>query len=89
MVIAAPDNLQRARLPGNLSYAPSSAFIPRPKPISLDPRTVEEIVQVVSAAQRPIILAERGLMQSGAKQEVLEIGKRCGALLDKMQGQPG
>jgi acetolactate synthase-1/2/3 large subunit len=81
VVIGVPDNLQRARMPANPKYVPSSAFIPLNPPVSPDPTSVKQIAELVAAAAQPIILAGRGVMQAGAKQEVRELGERCGALL--------
>lgn len=81
VVIGVADNLQRVRLRESPPYTPSSAFIPRPQAVAPDPEAVEEMAQLIAAAQRPIIVAGRGVMQAGAKAEVLELGRRCGALL--------
>jgi acetolactate synthase I/II/III large subunit len=81
VVIGVADNLQRMRVRESPSYTPSAAFIPRPQAAIPDAEAVREIAQLIVAAERPIILAGRGVMQAGARQEVLELGERCGALL--------
>lgn len=81
VVIGVADNLQRMRMRESPPYTPSAAFIPRPQAVTPDAETVRELAQLIAAAERPIILAGRGVMQAGARQDVLELGERCGALL--------
>jgi len=81
VVLGVSDDLQRVRTRSMPSYVPSSAFIPEYTPCLPDPRSVAQIADVIAAAERPIILAGRGAIRAGARAEVLELGKRCGALL--------
>jgi acetolactate synthase-1/2/3 large subunit len=81
VVVGVPDNLQRARMREQIQYVSSAAFIPNHRPSVPDPDSVRMIGEVIVSAKRPIILAGRGVMQAGAKNEVLELGERCGALL--------
>src|SRR5215468_2208446 len=61
VVIGVSDDLQRAS-PRNLpKYVPSSAFMPRRIPRLPHPDSVDEIAAVIAAAERPIILAGRGV----------------------------
>jgi acetolactate synthase-1/2/3 large subunit len=75
------DDLQRMRMREMPAYVPSSAFIPRHWPRLPDPVSVSEIAEAIAGAKRPIILAGRGVMQAGARAEVIELARWCGALL--------
>jgi len=46
-----------------------------------DPEVVAEAVERLAAAKRPIILGGRGVMYSGARDAVVKLADRCGALL--------
>jgi len=81
VVIGVSDDLQRTRVREFPRYVPSSAFIPRRDPCLPDAASAGAIAEVIASAERPIILAGRGVMQAGAKAEVLELAERCGALL--------
>jgi acetolactate synthase-1/2/3 large subunit len=81
VVLGVSDDLQRMGMREMPEYVPSSAFIPQHKPLLPDPASVSEIAEAIASAQRPIILAGRGVMQAGARAEVIELAKRCGALL--------
>ena len=81
VVLGVSDDLQRMRVPEMPRYLPSSDFIPRERPAAPDADSARAIAEVIASAERPIILAGRGVMQAGAKAEVLELAERCGALL--------
>jgi acetolactate synthase I/II/III large subunit len=81
VVIGVSDDLQRVRMQNVPQYVPSSAFIPRNPPCIPDAESVRTVAEAIAAAERPIILAGRGVMQAGAKAEVLALAERCGALL--------
>ncbi len=46
-----------------------------------DPELVAEAVERLAAAKRPIILGGRGVMWSGARDALIKLADRCGALL--------
>jgi len=46
-----------------------------------DPESARAIADVIASAERPIILAGRGVLHAGAKEAVLELAERSGALL--------
>jgi thiamine pyrophosphate-dependent acetolactate synthase large subunit-like protein len=81
VVIGVSDNLQRTRMREQLTYVPSSAFIPRHTPCLPDANCASSIAEVIASAERPIILAGRGVMLADAKAEVIELAERSGALL--------
>src|SRR5215470_10315611 len=81
VVIGVSDDLQRVPLRDTPKYVPSSAFIPRNPPSVPDAESVRAIAETIASAERPIILAGRGVMLADAKAEVIELAERCGALL--------
>src|SRR5207244_6807486 len=46
-----------------------------------DPELVAEAVERLAAAKRPIIFGGRGVLYSGARDAVIRLADRCGALL--------
>jgi len=81
VVLGVPDDLQRARIHNIPRYVPSSTFIPRTSPCLPDDESSRAIAELIASAERPIILAGRGVMLADAKAEVLELAERSGALL--------
>ncbi len=81
VVLGVSDDLQRTLVPKAPDYVPSSAFLPRLPPCTPDPESAITIANVIASAERPIILAGRGVMVSGAKTDVVELAERSGALL--------
>jgi acetolactate synthase-1/2/3 large subunit len=81
VVLGVSDDLQRARVHDIPRYVPSSTFIPRNPPCPPDDESVRAIAELIASAERPIILAGRGVMLADAKTEVLELAERCGAVL--------
>jgi acetolactate synthase I/II/III large subunit len=81
VVLGVSDDLQRTIVPEALSYTPSSAFLPRLAPCIPDHESAIAIADVIAAAERPIILAGRGVMEAGATADVIELAERSGSLL--------
>jgi thiamine pyrophosphate-dependent acetolactate synthase large subunit-like protein len=74
-------------LPMDVQYAlvPDGAELPghwvAPRRAIPDDATVEQIADLIDASNRPLILAGRGAVLSGARQALLELGEMSGALL--------
>ena len=81
VVLGVPYDLQKQPLPNIGAYQPSSAVLPRVEPTPPHPRQIDELVDKLLRAKCPIVLAGRGVLQSGAAAEVEEIAERSGALL--------
>lgn len=81
VVLGVPSDLQRAPFPNAPLYVPSAAIIPCSQPAAPDIQSVSLIADTIARAERPIIVAGRGTLQSGAKAQVLELAERSGALL--------
>ncbi len=81
VVLSVPMDLQAQEYPYMADYTPSSDLGPiaqRPVP---DPVLVERVVDMISEAERPIILGGRGAVRSGAREALEALADRAGALL--------
>jgi len=81
VVLGVPYDLQKQPLPNLGVYQPSSTVLPHVAPMPPSPHQVHELVDKLTRAQCPIVLAGRGVMRSGAQKEVEELAERSGALL--------
>lgn len=81
VVLGVPDDLQRLSVRDQSHYIPSSTFAPSHPPCIPDPDSVRTVAEIILSAERPIVLAGRGVMQADAVAEVRELAERCGALL--------
>src|SRR5262249_6586146 len=76
VVLAVSDDLQRSQALASASYVPSTAYIPEHRLCPPDDDAVRTSAQLIAAADRPIILAGRGVWQSGAQKEITELAER-------------
>jgi len=81
VVLGVPYDLQKEPLPNIGAYQPSSSVMPRVEPIPPHPHQVDALVEKLSRAKCPIVLAGRGVLMSGAAAEVEQVAERSGALL--------
>ncbi len=81
VVLGVPYDLQKQPLPDLGKYQPSCAVLPATHPIPPDAAQIDVLVDKLSQARCPIVLAGRGVMRAGAAREVEELAERCGALL--------
>src|SRR5258708_35490219 len=65
----------------NTPYETSAMYHPKVGRMQPDPELVAEAVERLAAAKRPIILGGRGVLWSGARDAVIKLADRCGALL--------
>ena len=65
----------------NQPYETSAMYQPKVGRMQPDPQLVAEAVERLAAAKRPIILGGRGVLWSGARDAVVKLADRCGALL--------
>ena len=75
-------------MPLDVQAAPANAARPAPPRVARDERLTEpaeadiaELADLLEAAERPLILAGHGALLSDAREALLEIGRRVGALL--------
>ncbi len=78
VVLSLPTDVQDAAFPGELSPL---ALPPAPGPLHPDPASVQRLADAVGRAQRPVVLAGRGAVVSGAEPALLALAERTGALL--------
>lgn len=81
VVLSVPMDMQKQPWPHLTDYTSSAELVPaaqRPLP---DPAIVEQVCDLIATAERPILLAGRGAMWSGAREAIEAIAERAGALL--------
>lgn len=78
VVLSLPIDVQDSPFPG----APRPmALPPPPGPLHPDPTGVQALADAVAGAQRPLVLAGRGAVVSGAEAALARLAERAGALL--------
>src|SRR6266481_5174138 len=81
VVLGIPYDLQKVEHLTNQPYETSAMYQPKVGRMHPDPEIVAEAVERLAAAKRPIILGGRGVLWSGARDAVIRLADRCGALL--------
>ena len=81
VVLGVPMDLQKAPFPWGAEYSPSTELMPTPQRPAPDPVLVDKLAGMIAEAKRPIILAGRGCVRSGAGPALEALAERCGALL--------
>ena len=81
VVLGVPYDLQKQPLPNIGAYQPSTAVMPQLEPVPPHPHQIDALVEKLMGAKCPVVLAGRGVVQSGAAAQVEEIAERSGALL--------
>jgi thiamine pyrophosphate-dependent acetolactate synthase large subunit-like protein len=81
VVLGIPYDLQKVEYMANQPYETSEMYRPKVGRMHPDPEVVAEAVERLAAAKRPIILGGRGVMYSGARDAMVKLADRCGALL--------
>jgi thiamine pyrophosphate-dependent acetolactate synthase large subunit-like protein len=80
VVLNLPIDVQEQAFDWDWSYTPSREFQPRWTPTA-DPALLEEVVELLLGAERPVIIAGRGAKDSGARDAIIRLADRLGALL--------
>jgi thiamine pyrophosphate-dependent acetolactate synthase large subunit-like protein len=80
VVLGVPMDLQKQPFPWGAEYSPSTELMPTPQRPAPDPVLVDRLAAMITEAKRPIILAGRGVVRSGAGPVLEALGERCGAL---------
>lgn len=81
VVLGIPYDLQKAEFTSNQPYETSAMYFPKVGRIHPDPEMVAEIVDRIAAAKRPMIIGGRGVGFAGAREAVMKLADRCGAIL--------
>jgi len=72
-------------LPLEYEGVPADASLPevpsRTQPLPASPQEVQALVQALSRSERPLILAGRGAVRAGAREALVDLAERSGALL--------
>src|SRR4051812_6417662 len=80
-VLGIPYDLQKVEYMANQPYETSAIYQPKVGRMYPDPEVIAEAVERLAAANRPIIFCGRGVLWSGAREQVIKLADRCGALL--------
>jgi len=87
IVLNLPMDLQEASLDWDYEYRPSTQFLP-PRAESPSPDLLAPVIDKLIAAERPVIIAGRGAIAARAKDAIIELADRVGALLaTSLQGK--
>ena len=80
VVLNVPYDLMKEELPVS-DYVSSETLLPRLAPVFPHPDDVAEVAALLGNAERPVILAGRGAVRSGAGPAIAALADRYGALL--------
>ncbi len=87
VVLNLPMDLQEMEIDWDYEYRPSTDFLP-PRMETPSPDLLAPVIEKLIAAKRPVIIAGRGARASGAKDEIIKLADRVGALLaTSLQGK--
>lgn len=81
VVLSVPIDIQKQAFPWMLDYEPSTALLPKMQRLQPDPTIVGQVVDMIEVAERPIVLAGRGALKSGARQSCIALAAEAGAML--------
>jgi len=80
-VLGVPYDLQKLPLPGSPEYLSSSSLVPETGRTPPNSEILHRLVERLAGAQRPIIVAGRGAVRSGAQAAIEALARASGALL--------
>lgn len=87
VVLNLPMDLQEEELDWDYEYRPSTQFLP-PRVETPGPDLLAPVIEKLIAAERPVIIAGRGAMAAKARDAIVELAERVGALLaTSLQGK--
>jgi thiamine pyrophosphate-dependent acetolactate synthase large subunit-like protein len=81
VVLGVATDLQRQSIATESEYVPSTLLTLPVSSLAAEADAVWEIVRLIGAAQRPIVIAGRGAVQADAKADIEQLAAECGALL--------
>ncbi|MBV8169362.1 MAG: thiamine pyrophosphate-binding protein [Alphaproteobacteria bacterium] len=81
VVIGVPYDLQKVEHTTNAPYETSAKYAPDGGRVFPDPEAVAKVVDKLAAAKRPILFGGRGVQWAGAREAMIKLADRCGALL--------
>src|SRR6267378_2366286 len=80
VVLNLPMDIQEQSFDWDFEYRPSTTFLPRGADVASED-ALAPIVDALTKAERPIIIAGRGARAAGAKDDIVALADRVGALL--------
>ena len=87
VVLNLPMDLQEEDFDWDYEYRPSTEFLP-PRMETPSPDLLAPVIEKLIAAERPVIIAGRGARAANAKDEIIKLADRVGALLaTSLQGK--
>ncbi|HEY8287916.1 MAG TPA: thiamine pyrophosphate-binding protein [Acetobacteraceae bacterium] len=87
VVLNLPMDLQEESFDWDFDYRPSTQFLP-PRVETPSPDLLAPVIEKLVNAERPVIIAGKGAMAAKAKDEIIKLGTRVGALLaTSLQGK--
>lgn len=81
VVLGIPYDLQKVEHTSNEPYQTSAMYYPKSGRAYPDPAMVADVVERLAKAKRPIIIGGRGVAYAGAREAVMKLADRSGALL--------
>ncbi len=81
VVLSVPMDMQKLAWPHLTDYMPSSDIVPVAQRPQADPILVDKICDMIAEAEKPIILAGKGCVRTGAREAIEALADRSGALL--------
>ncbi len=87
VVLNLPMDLQEESFDWDFDYRPSTEFLP-PRVETPSPDLLTPVIDRLAAAERPVIIAGKGAIAAQAKEEIVRLADRTGALLaTSLQGK--
>ncbi len=87
VVLNLPMDLQEEEFDWEYDYRPSAQFLP-PRVETPNPDQLAPVIEKLIAAERPVIIAGRGAIAAKARDEIVKLADRVGALLaTSLQGK--
>ncbi len=81
MVLNVPTNVSLAQMPSGWSYSPSAAVLPAAQAPTADLARLTAVLELIRQSRRPVVLAGRGAVKSGAREALIALADRIGGVL--------
>lgn len=81
VVLTVPLDVQTADFPADWAYQPAALEIPPVQRLRPELTAVRRVAEAIAQAERPLIIAGRGAVDSGAHDAAIALGDSIGALL--------
>ena len=81
VVLSVPMDLQKENYPYLPDYSSSDTVVPRAQRTPPAPEIVDEVVRLIAESERPMVIAGRGAVRSGAREALENLAEQSGALL--------